>query len=252
MKKKIIVLIVSIFLLLPIVVNADMIQPKHYFNDNVSVGEVFEDNIVFYEPTTLNKFEIDYDSSFLSIDKENIKIMYLGKNILQMGYGSIEIESNKVLITVSELPNIQLKIDEDLGIVGGNFYIEMQYKVLKAGSTSIKTPQEGSFYGSIVKITINEKVSDETDCISIGEYEDKFEDTKEKIEEAKEEYKEKVDSTISKVEKKIEETKNDKAKDLILLISLGCNALLTILLIILIIVLICKRKKNTIVEEKIS
>ena len=241
MKKKIITILVTAFLLIPFVVRADMVKPEIYYNRNTVVGGTVEESIILGlnrdEWKKLDNFTIEYDSKKLSITSKDIEVIDKGKNIIADGNnGSVKVEDGKVIINVTNIPESNPGIDWDLGVDSTQYYIRVKFTAVGAGETTINTSNNSTaFYPTRATVKIAEKdcpVNSSTNCVSSDEGSDTTEaatTSEAKTNEATNETK--------KEENPPKEEKRDK--DLLFYISLGANALLLVLLII---VLIAKKK----------
>ncbi len=209
MKKKILSLLLAIVLFIPVFAKADMIKPRIYYTDKTVVGGIVKETVVLYdEGFTFNDLTVTYDANYLYIDKSDVKVILMGKNILEdANNGTVELSEGKVTVSVKNVPKIDLGIDGDLAVNSTAYYVELSFKALKEGNSEIKTEQNTSFYPTIAKVAVKG-----------GNEEAKPEEKKEEVKPAKEE---------------------KKNKDLIMFISLGANA---VLLIALILVAVKKRK----------
>lgn len=230
--KKLLYLALIVIMIIPFTVKADMVKPTVYYNENVKVGDIFEQDIVFgNESYPINNFVIVYDTDYLSIDKNNVKIMYHGVNLIEddPNVGTIEILGGKITINIPNKPEKDIEaIDWDLGVDATGFYIELQFTTLKAGTTTVLTENSTSFYPSSVNVNISNN-----SCSS-------SEDTKEPVViSPNEDNTEKTDTTGA-VEEKANSKNNDSSNNVPLYISLGVNALLLGTTV----VLLLKRKKK--------
>jgi hypothetical protein len=155
--KKILTIIVSLLILLPVVAFADAWVPSIYYNHTAVVGGTVEESVVFadYDITTFDDITIEYDKDYLSITSKDVQIIVNGEDILtDSSKGSVKVEDGKVIIKVNDLTTTPTHaVDAELGWEGAN-HIRLKFTALKAGTTTIKAPNKG--YSKIAKIKIEE------------------------------------------------------------------------------------------------
>ena len=243
--KKLLTLLVSILILLPIVVSADMVKPKVYYNHQTVVGGYIEESLVFPNEgiKKSNDFVIQFDTNYLSITEKDVKVINYGKNILDdSNNGTVKVEDGKVIINITNIPEERPGIDWDLGVESTAFYIRANFKAIKAGETKISTSQQLAYYPTIAKVTIEENNCPETkpsesvtNCVPSNQTVD---------DEPKEEPKEDIAEEPNIIEPVEYDNCDDEAAVsfifFILLIISGFFNL--VLLILLIVLLIVKRK----------
>ncbi len=228
MKKILMVLLLSI-LLLPMVVKADAFKPSIYYDHDVKVGDTVDEYILFYT-MNIGEFEVDYDSQYLSITKDNIKIIYEGNNLLNNSeFATVEITNGKILFNIKKLPEPEHVVDGDLARDSIYNSIELSFIALKEGETKITTPsmyerENFPYYGTSASITITKK--------------------DQPVEPPKE-----PDETEGQ-EKPVDPPKGDKNKDLAFYGSLLVNVLQLIAIIILVVV--GKKRSKAKQEPKIE
>ena len=215
--KKLFWAVLAFVFMLPTIVKADMGPMQLYHNDTVTVGEIYEANFVMgYGASPFENFTIEYDSNYLSIDKDHVAVVFEGSNILKEGEGTVEISNGKITINIVELPEGRKEIDWDLAVESTAYYVEVQFTALKAGTTTVTADLPLTYFAKPAVVNIKENSNKEAN--------DKNETNKDTAK---------------------EEEKKCSSNDLALYISLGANGLLFILLIIS---LLTRNNKKTIAE----
>ena len=234
--KKIITIVVSVLLLIPFVVKADMIKPDIFYNKNSVVGGTVEESILFkLESVKLDNFTIEYDPKFLSITEKDVEVIYNDKNILADGKnGSVKVENGKIIVNVTNIPEVQTGVDWDLGVDSTQYYMRLKFTAIGAGETKISTDNY-AFFPTKATVKIAEKECptcekcDSNNAVGAPDTTEPSEPTD--TSDAK-------DTTGKEVTKPTKEEKRNK--DLFFYISLGANV---VLLLALIIVIAKKRPK---------
>ena len=207
--KKIIVLLLSIMVLAPICVMADLAPINTFVNRNTVVdGEVeLYISTVFDQDTEL---EIAYDETMLKVDESmvsinhptTVKLVNGGPNTVNNKL-DVKVESGKIII--------KTKMDRPEGVAGDieDPYINVRFIAIKAGTTDIKISSKNN---SLIKqpstITIKEKSCGNNDS------------------------NEEITTTGEETVAKKEDTSKNDGKNIVFYISLGINVLLFIALIV--------------------
>ena len=216
--KKIIGLLLAVFLVLPMTVKADTIFVNSFCNDKTNVGSEVVVNTILEYDIYPSKMEYTYDPTMLSITKENVSTP--GSS------DTVEISNGKVTIVVYEKGAIDTY---------GRGYVTLRFTALKAGTTTIE-PFLGVGYSSLpgkLEIKISEVSSnvEKEPVETTTPIEDKTD--------AKEERTEPTTPTEEKTDK------NDD-NNILLYCSLGANALLAVALVA--VILKKKTQKNVVAE----
>ena len=224
--KKIVTLLIAVVLLIPMVVKADMLVVHTYYNSKVMVdGE--EEVHIPVDYLSDYELEITYDKAYLETSKDMITLSKPTSIVIEND--ERKTVNNLLEVTVADGKiSIKAKVFQDQGVVGDmpNPEINLKFKALKVGTTTIKIGGKLLYDNETTKITIVEK-----SCPATTE-------EPSTTEPAAEEPASSGNSEVKEETKPAKEEKRDK--DLFLYISLGANALL---LIGLIIVALKKNKK---------